>query len=275
MKNHTHVLVFSALLFLCVQAEAQVLHYMMKIDKTLIESKWENDNQGNRCLNYYNEDYCDYVRLQENEFTVLRPGKTTVYTKTASDLGNEYKYGKSYYLYRGGFVSKKFDPYFVYALPCKDGAKVRWKMDRREPKRTLALQCQSCDTVYAARSGVVCSLNDDETSVLLYHNDRSFAGYMNLVSTFVTPGEKVITGSPIGIASGAGFSMTVFFLDENMFAGGKVIVHPYTHIMPVFRTDKGDTRLEEKVVYTSLINADIVTKEMSKSERKRYLKNAK
>ena len=51
MKNHTLVLVFSALLFLCVQAEAQVLHYMMKIDKTVIESKWENDTQGIQCLN--------------------------------------------------------------------------------------------------------------------------------------------------------------------------------------------------------------------------------
>ena len=38
---------------------------MMKLDKNLIESKWEDDSQGNRCLNFYNEDFCDYVRLQE------------------------------------------------------------------------------------------------------------------------------------------------------------------------------------------------------------------
>ena len=272
MKNHTPVLVFSALLFLCVQAEAQVLHYMMKIDKTLIDSKWENDTQGVQCLNFYNSDFCDYVRLQENEFKVLRPGKNTVYKKTDSQLENAYKYGKSYYLYRGRFITKKFDPYFVYALPCKAGEKVRWKIDRREPKRTLLMQCESCDTVYAARSGVVCNLNNDNSTVLMYHNDYTFAGYMNLARSFVTAGEYVTTGDPIGVARYEGVSFTIFFLDENLFEDGKIIVHPYTHIMPVFRTDKGDVRLEEKTIYTSVVDSDLITMEMSKAEKKRYLK---
>jgi hypothetical protein len=57
-----------------------------------------------------------------------------------------------------------------------------------------------------------------------------------------------------------------------MFEDGKTIVHPYTHIMPVFRTDKGDVRLEEKTIYTSVVDADLITMEMSKAEKKRYLK---
>ena len=265
-------LVFPVLLLSCLQANSQVLHYMMKLDKNLIESKWEDDSQGNRCLNFYNEDFCDYVRLQDNEFKVLRPGMNTVYKKTERDLENAYKYGKSYYLYRGRFVTKKFDPYFVYALPFKNGAKVRWKIDRREPKRTLLMQCESCDTVYAARSGVVCKLNIDNSTVLMYHNDYTFAGYMNLFCSFVSAGEYVATGEPIGIARSGGMSLTIFFLDENLFEDGKTIVHPYTHIMPVFRTDKGDVRLEEKTIYTPVTDADLITKEMGKSEKKRYLK---
>ena len=265
-------LVFPVLLLSCLQANSQVLHYMMKLDKNLIESKWEDDSQGNRCLNFYNEDFCDYVRLQDNEFKVLRPGMNTVYKKTERDLENAYKYGKSYYLYRGRFITKKFDPYFVYALPFKNGAKVRWKIDRREPKRTLLMQCESCDTVYAARSGVVCKLNIDNSTVLMYHNDYTFAGYMNLFCSFVSAGEYVATGEPIGIARSGGMSLTIFFLDENLFEDGKTIVHPYTHIMPVFRTDKGDVRLEEKTIYTPVTDADLITKEMGKSEKKRYLK---
>lgn len=265
-------LVFPVLLLSCLQANSQVLHYMMKLDKNLIESKWEDDSQGNSCLNFYNEDFCDYVRLQDNEFKVLRPGMNTVYKKTERDLENAYKYGKSYYLYRGRFITKKFDPYFVYALPFKNGAKVRWKIDRREPKRTLLMQCESCDTVYAARSGVVCKLNIDNSTVLMYHNDYTFAGYMNLFCSFVSAGEYVTTGDPIGIARSGGMSLTVFFLDENLFEDGKTIVHPYTHIMPVFRTDKGDVRLEEKTIYAPVTDADLITKEMGKSEKKRYLK---
>ena len=72
---------FPVLLLSCLQANSQVLHYMMKLDKNLIESKWEDDSQGNSCLNFYNEDFCDYVRLQDNEFKVLRPGMNTVYKK--------------------------------------------------------------------------------------------------------------------------------------------------------------------------------------------------
>ena len=272
MNKRNLFLVFPVLLLSCLHANSQVLHYMMKLDKTLIESKWEDDSQGNRCLNFYNEDFCDYVRLQDNEFKVLRPGMNTVYKKTERDLENAYKYGKSYYLYRGRFITKKFDPYFVYALPFKNGAKVRWKIDRREPKRTLLMQCESCDTVYAARSGVVCKLNIDNSTVLMYHNDYTFAGYMNLFCSFVNAGEYVTTGDPIGIARSDGMSLTIFFLDENLFEDGKTIVHPYTHIMPVFRTDKGDVRLEEKTIYAPVTDADLITKEMGKSEKKRYLK---
>ena len=67
-------------------------------------------------------------------------------------------------------------------------------------------------------------------------------------------------------------SLTVFFLDKNLFEDGKTIVHPYTHIMPVFRTDQGDVRLEENTVYKAVVDADLITREMSKSERKRFLK---
>ena len=274
MKVRLNILsLFVFLMLSGVQANSQVLHYLMKTDMTLIDSKWERDSQGVQCLNFYNADFCDYIRLQENEVKVLKPGKNTVYKKTESELENAYTYGKSYSLYRGRFVSKKFDPYFVYALPFKNGTKVRWKIDRREPKRTLLMECQTCDTVYAARSGIVCTINNDKSTVLMYHNDYTFAGYMNLITSFVAPGEKVTTGDPIGIARGGGFSLTIFFLDENLFEDGKRIVHPYTHIMPVFRTDKGDIRLEEKEIYQSVIDADLVTKEMNKAEKKRYLKS--
>jgi hypothetical protein len=273
MKIRLNILSLLVFLLLSgVQANSQVLHYLMKTDMTLIESKWETDTQGVQCLNYYNADFCDYIRLQENEVKVLKPGKNTVYKKTESELENAYKYGKSYRLYRGRFITKKFDPYFVYALPYKKGAKVRWTIDRREPKRTLLMQCQSCDTVYAVRSGVVCTHKNDKSTILMYHNDYTFAGYMNLSSCFVSAGEHVTTGDPIGIARSEGMSLTIFFLDENLFEDGRTIVHPYTHLMPVFRTDKGDVRLEEKTIYTSAIDADLITKEMGKAEKKRYLK---
>ena len=69
--------------------------------------------------------------------------------------------------------------------------------------------------------------------------------------------------------------MTVFFLDPNMFEGNTFKVHPYSHLMPVFRTEEGDVRLEERKMYTAKTDADLITAEMSKSAKKKYLKNLK
>ena len=270
MKKLLLNIVLLTVLPVCMNA--QVLHYVMKPVDNLVSSKWEKDASGNSCLNYYNNDFCDYVHLSDGDFKTLRPGKNTMYKRGKGELESPYKYGKKYLLYRGHFLNKKFDPYFVYAFPFKDGTKVRWKIDRREPKRTLLMQCESCDTVFAARSGVVCTINSGKSDILVYHDDYTFAGYMNLQESFVRPGQKLRTGEPLGVARNATMSLTVFFLDKNLFEDGKTIIHPYTHIMPVFRTNKGDVRPEEGTIYRAVVDADLITKEMSKSEKKRFLK---
>ena len=271
MKRVLLEIVFMTVLSVCM--EAQVLHYIMKPVNNLVTSQWEKDDSGNSCLNYYNNDFCDYVHLSEGDFKTLRPGKNTIYKRSKGELESPYRYGKKYHLYRGRFLDKKFDPYFVYAFPFKDDAMIRWKLDRREPKRTLLMQCESCDTVYAIRSGVVCTINSGKSEILVYHDDHTFAGYMNLQESLVVPGQKLRTGEPVGVTGNSTMSLTVFFLDKNLFEDGKTIVHPYTHIMPVFRTDQGDVRLEENTVYKAVVDADLITREMSKSERKRFLKN--
>ena len=259
--------------FSCIRSEAQVLHYMMEKVDGLVHSKWEDGNDGSRNLNLYNDDYCHYLYLIGGQFQVLSPGKTTIYSKKSTDFNKPYKFGYSYYLYRGRFVDKDFNPTFTYAIPMKKGAAVKYKIDRREPKRTFLFECPACDTVYASRAGVVCEINTKQSAVLVYHQDYTFAGYMNLLSNFVTAGQDVKVGDPIGIARYEGLSFTVFFLDSNLFEDNVKLIHPYTHILPVFRTENGDMRLEEDAEYRVIVDSDLVTKEMDKIEKKRYLKS--
>ena len=268
------VLLFSFVLMLPVGLYAQSLHYLVKRVETCIDSKWEQDASGNTCLNYYNTDHCDYLRFQDNESKVLRPGKTTVYTRKKSELESAYKYGKNYYLYRGRFPKKDFNPFFVYALPLKDGKNLKWKLDTKEPKRTLMFKTEYQDTVYACRRGIACVSGDTKKGILIYHQDFSFAAYMNLSESFIVPGEEVMTGQPIGLASHESVSLSVFFLDKNLF-GEKYTVHPYTHIMPVFRTDKGDVRLEKGIDYKVVTDDDLIMSEMSKAEKKRFMKRSR
>ena len=274
MKARSLTIVLLALsAFSCIQSEAQVLHYMMERVEGLVSGKWENTDDGGSNLNYYNEDYCPYIFLSDGQFKILNPGRTTVYSSKSTDGESPYKYGYRYYLYRGRFLDKDFDPSFVYALPMKNGAEVKWKIDRREPKRTFLFECESCDTVYASRAGVVCKINTDNSAVLMYHQDHTFAGYMNLSDSFVTAGQNVNVGDPIGSARYEGLSFTVFFLDKNLFEDGNKLIHPYTHIIPFFRTDEGDIRLEEDVEYKVVVDTELVTGEMNKLEKKRYLKS--
>ena len=273
MKARSLTLVLLALsAFSCIQSDAQVLHYMMERVEGLVSGKWENADNGRRNLNYYNEDYCPYIYLSNGQVKILNPGRTTIYSSKSTDVDSPYRYGNGYYLYRGRFVDKDFDPFFAYALPMKKGAEVKWKVDIREPKRTFLFECESCDTVYASRAGVVCKINTDNSAVLMYHQDHTFAGYMNLANSFVTAGQKVNVGDPIGTARYEGLSFTVFFLDKNLFEDGYKLIHPYTHIIPVFRTENGDVRLVEDVEYEVVVDAELVTKEMNKLEKKRYLK---
>lgn len=269
------LILFISLCFATHSLDAQALHYLVKKIDTCVESKWEADPSGNRCLNYYNSDFCDYLRFMEDEIKVLRPGKTTVYTQKKSEVESAYRYGKKYYLYRGRYPKSDFDPFFVYALPLKTDSKVIWRIDTSEPKRTLQFKVEPRDTVYASRSGVACRTLSEKDGVLLYHNDHTFAGYLNLSEVFVVPGQEVVTGEPIGLAGHRGVSLTIFFLDRNLFTVDKYIVHPYTHISPVFRTDKGDIRLEENVEYKAVVDDALIMSEMSKAEKKRYVKNHK
>lgn len=262
---------FIALMSCMVYSNAQTLQYLVAKVKSAVESKWETDNTGNRCLNYYNYDYCDYLFFLDHSSKVLMPGKNTIYRQKDSELENAYKYGYKYYLYRGRFPNNRFNPFFVYALPLKEGTSVEWEIDIREPKRTLFFKTEYRDTVYASRTGVACLTEHAENGVLIYHSDYSFAGYLNLAETLVVPGQKINVGQPIGLASYGGVSFSVFYLDRNLFTG-EYYSHPYTHIMPVFRTDEGDIRLEKDMEYTVVIDDELFISEMTKQERKRYIK---
>ena len=53
---------------------AQSLQSIINIPDNIIESRWETDSEGNRSLNYFNNDYCDYhlFRAGDRPYT-LKP----------------------------------------------------------------------------------------------------------------------------------------------------------------------------------------------------------
>ena len=256
---------------------AQSLHLLIEYPYQIIESKWETHptDKTKTQLNYYNNDYCPYYmfRINEKEAYSIKPGKTSLITKDKNDKMHK-ALGPGYYRYYRGMFLKSFNPAFVYAMPVKDGKNVMCTQDLSERVKTITFKSNYRDTVYASRTGRACN-TDFNRGVLLYHEDGTFAAYLNLEEKFISPGDVARTGEPIGISGFGGVSLSVFFLDENLFKFGETKVYPYTHFNPYFRTDKGDVRLEMNTEYKAVVDDDVITSEMSKSQKKRYLKKKK
>lgn len=260
------------LVFACSLMHAQSLRFLLKYPYRVIESKFEASpaQNGDQQLAFTNSDYCPYtIRRDNSQLYVINPGKNIIEYYKKNSVVKIPKAG-SYNYFRGKFP-KDFNPSFVYALPVRNGLEVEWAVDPRERSRTFAFKINYRDTVYASRSGVVCK-TDYPSGILVNHTDESFAAYLNLSELLVSPGETVEVGQPIALASYGGASASYFFLDENLFNDGKPGGYAYTHFSPLFRTDKGDVKLEKGTSYVCKVDDDLVIKEMSRSRQKKHLK---
>lgn len=279
MKHFAFVAYMGMVLLMVLPASslsAQSLRTLLRTPFNAVEAKWEtNPNTGDRELNCYNNDYCDYyVYLVNDDSYNLQPGKNTVFTIKKGEVGsNPFQSPSSYYKFRGRFP-RKFNIKFPYALPVRNGMKTAWKTDLREQFKTLNFFMHQGDTVYATRGGIVCE-GGTNRQLLIYHSDYTFAAYMMLEKKFVGSGFKVRVGEPIGLASRNGVSISYFFLDENKFEGTFVSGYFYSHFVPVFRTSEGDVKLEEEKTYQAVTDDALIMQEMSKREKKRYLKYKK
>lgn len=256
-------------------AGAQSFRKILDRPHDVVKSVWESDNEGNQELNYYNEDYCPYYLYREGDDSYeLQPGKNTVFKKMKnSPYDNPFNRPTSFMYFRG-FFPKNFQVNTPYALPVKSGTQTAWRIDRRESVRILQFRMAAGDTVYATRSGVACRTVIPR-QLLICHADLTFAAYLVMQENFITPGEEVRTGQPVGIAGPTGVSVSFFFLDKNKFSGLKAAGYMYSHFTPVFRTTEGDVKPEERKMYTAWVDDGLIMLDMTKREQKKYLKRKK
>lgn len=273
MQNgKTQMCIVIILSLFAMQGMAQSLKSLMQRPFNIIESNWERNSKEDLQLVYTNNDYCDYYvyRIDDRSYN-LRPGKNTMFTiPKGSNVDNPFKEPSSFMYFRGNFV-KDFDIKFPYALPVKNGKVTAWKTDLRESVKTLNFYMHRGDTVYATRSGIACKTTNPR-QLLIYHADHTFAAYLVMDENFIVPGEQVLTGQPVGIAGKTCVSITYFFLDENKFDALQATGYAYSHFMPTFRTTEGNVIMEEKKKYEAVTDDDLIMRDMSKREQKKYLK---
>jgi hypothetical protein len=268
MKNRIAAVLAFVLCGACVSA--QTVSDLLKVRNGTLVSKWERNDRNEHVLNYENNHFCDYYVTRKDALSAIaKPGSSLIFKSgNYEEVNNFLRTSTGFRYYKGSPVSK-FNPAFPYALPVKDGAKTRAIADKRQPVRSYAFLIMEGEPVYAMRSGKVCQC-DDPRCLLVYHKDGTFAAYMGFESTTVGEGLSVRTGDEIGTCGKSRLCVSFFFLDPNKLDEK---TYPYTHFTPYVRTSEGDVKLPLQQDITAVVDADLISMDMSKAARKKYIKN--
>lgn len=211
--------------------------------------------------------------------------------------------------YKGNWKADS-DSSFVYIPPVAPGKKVDihiltslkdFFQRNRQGKRIagLAFRMNEGDTVYAMRGGLVCDVHQRQASeaeipgskvyartenyVVVYHKDGSFATYKLFKNEgiFVKPGEEIEAGEPIGVIGGNHYRQGAHLRlqmsgcfedsDEDYAIEGRA----YHSFIPVIAVNESETCKPDgqTAQFESSHPVDLIMKEMSKREKKQYLKS--
>ena len=233
---------------------------------------------------YINTDYCAYmvVRKGARYYNAL-PGENLVESRQVQSQAAEGNFAKTEYRYYRGIFPKKEPADGYYTMPLGAGEKILIDphiIHARHSERTenyLSFSTQNNDTVYAMRSGIAC-LVGDKRGVVVNHKDETFAVYYHMRCSLVHPGDAVEVGQPVGLAASGKVYVGFLYLDEKYFKQNEVAVqYPYTHFVPQLWDGTQYIQPSSKAisVVVPALTDDLITQDMSKIQKKRYLKSKK
>lgn len=216
-----------------------------------------------------------------------------------------FNYG---YSYIKGNANPKINAQFRYLLPVKEGKTTEVEeiknlkefLGQPTPGTWYALgfAMEEGDTVYATRGGVICRFNppgkattntgtvytSSTNSVDVFHDDGTFGRYdlFRNNGILVKAGDKINAGDPIGIIGKVYdrvfLNYSVYYLDKKLISSdGSFLSAGYSSYRPKFAiAEKAPgTFLASGTTYTSIAPVTIITQEMSKKEKERFLSGEK
>jgi hypothetical protein len=236
----------------------------------------------------------------------VSPGRTRFLSLNKTLSGQQSRFQYSFRYHSGCLDTEHLET--EYLLPYPEGVKARgghlsyigrWiEQETPEGWYSLVFYIDEPTTIHAARKGTVIAVRDGENSpnadlvyssnrnfVTIVHDDCTFSRYSTFRDNeiFVSEGDKVNPGDPLGIASGEelGFGnqirmLTYFRNDESVLfdrSEGEGI-QPWRYIKPHFRTAEGEyVMIKPDEEYTSIHPEEIITSEMNRRERRSWSGN--
>ena len=231
-------------------------------------------------------------------------GRTKLFTLKRDELTSGASFQYEYYTFPG--VANPKIKEVEYVLPIVAGKKVsvskltdaRLKFGETTSENTyygLAFKGEVGDTISAIRGGVVRKIvQNQETEgnnvvfsstknyMEVKHADGTVARYdiFQNESAMVAEGDVILAGDPLALFTGENYQM-----GPNFRLSIRYLTYTYTkalrsnewyanhYLVPKFRTGKeGLKELEGNYTYLAVLNDDLVTQEMSRRQKKAYLK---
>ena len=233
---------------------------------------------------YINTDHCAYMVVRKGaRYYNAYPGENLVESRQVQSQAAEGNFSETEYHYYRGIFPKNEPANGYYALPLAVGDSILIEphaIHARNSERTenyLSFSIQNNDTVYAMRGGVAC-LVGDKKGVIINHIDETFAVYFHMRSALVQPGDAVEVGQPVGLAAGGKVYVGFVYLDEKYFKQKELAVeYPYTHFVPQLWDGEQFFQPGEmaKSIVVLTLTTDLITQDMTKAQKKRYLKAKK
>ena len=232
---------------------------------------------------------------QEGKLLTLKP------TDNNQSIGYRYSYRSV-----RGKLKPKIDYAFCYLFPYPPGtvcevAEAGFASERyfgaEKPAdwKSYVIYTGNEETVTAIRKGIVVEVTDQyehskdvefttkQNSIIIEHEDGSLVRYLGLKkgTMKVSPGDEVFPNTPLGFNTPRsknrfGVSIFMYYLSSVDFESlrGQTLATQkslYSIITPKFSVNNNQcVFLESKSSYTSYSSKEIITREMSKKELKRY-----
>lgn len=241
--------------------------------------------------------------------TVVKYNSGTIMTLKPErpDQHINYAYSTSY---TRGDENAKIDSLFQYTLPFKDGKKIQiiesgnvgekyLGREKHKSWKSYSVTTKTPDSIFAMRKGIVIeiknefptdTLNTDyvfttkKNAIIIEHEDGTYASYSGLKmdSMPVELGDTVYPSTLLGVLDRYNnknyilhfhiyyIGVKDYVYDQN--ATLKTAKTRFSYLTPFFHTKEGIVQIISKNKYTAHCNQEILTKEMSKKELKKFLK---
>lgn len=258
-------------------------------------------------------EFSNQTNCQESDFKCVVSGVNGIVTKIRpinpqQHINFSYRYSSIL-----GHLNPKVDSLFHYTLPFKNGKKVKiyeagnigekyFESDKPVNWKSYVVKSTSSDTIYSMRKGIVVKLvndyNNEDDSVnkhytsernliLIEHEDGTLAGYKGFKkdSFKVKLGQTVYPQTQLGVLELFNKNENSYRLDFSiryLFDGKsnsdekqtfKNRKSRYKYITPLFFTQEGLLAITSKEEYTTLFNEELLLKEFTRSEKKKYNKD--